>query len=109
MKGLLAGRKFAFTRSIVLPTDRGVVVLHRAHRDALLHGAHRCAKVTPDARFLDDLHDRPAVVTRQPPDRLMRPILACRPTQLTLDAFVLIDVLDGMRGWGASSDPEVAA
>ena len=92
MELLRPRRELAFPGGVFLPGHRRVVVRHLSHRDALLHRAHRSAQITPNARFLDDLHDGPAIIARQAPDRLMRAVFTRGPAQLALDAFVLIDV-----------------
>src|SRR5467141_3513469 len=96
MEVFRTGRKLAFSRSVVLPTHRRKIVRHALHRDAVLHRTYGSAQIAPDAGFLDDFNDRPAVVARQAPDRLMRAVLARGPAQLALDAFVLVDVREQM-------------
>src|SRR6266850_3047949 len=92
MKVFGARRQLSLPRRVFLPTHGRVVIRHLPHRDAVLHGANHCAEITTHTGFFDDFHDRPAIIARQPPDRLMRAVLARGPAQLALDAFVLIDM-----------------
>jgi hypothetical protein len=50
-------RQLPFSRDVVLPTYRCVIVPNVLHRDAALDRTHRRAEITPDARLLDDLDD----------------------------------------------------
>src|SRR6266576_1130510 len=92
MEVLRPRRKRALTRSVVLPTHCRILIRDLAHRDAILDRADGSAQITPNARFLDDLDHRSAIVARQAPNGLMRAVLAGSPAQLALDALVLIDM-----------------
>src|SRR6185503_10649371 len=88
---LRPGGELAFAGRVLLPGGRGVLVRDFLHRDAPVHGAHLAAEVAADARFLDDLDHGVAIVASEAPNRLMRPVLAGRPAQLTPDALVVVD------------------
>src|SRR2546422_10082475 len=116
MKSLGAWRQLPFSRSVLLPRDRRVVIRHALHSNAVLHGTDRRAEIAAHAGLFDDLDNRSAIVPRQAPDRLMRAVLARGPAQLALDAFVLIDVGEQMvveiellplRDSGQSAPPHV--
>src|SRR5206468_6398342 len=97
MKLLRTRRQFTFARGVLLPAHRRIIVRHPLHRNAILHRANRRAEIASHTGFLDDLHHWPTFpVSRIPsleaPNSLVGTVLTGGPTQLALDAFVLIDV-----------------
>src|SRR5438874_885617 len=101
MKLLGPGGQFAGAGGVLLPRDGWIVVGDLPHGNAVLNGANQRAEIAPNAGLFDDLdHWTTFPVSRfsslEPPDRLMRAILARRPAQLALNAFVLIDVSQQM-------------
>src|SRR2546423_9074643 len=101
MKLLGPGGQFACAGGVLLPRDGWIVVGDLPHGNAVLNGANQRAEIAPNAGLFDDLdHWTTFPVSRfsslEPPDRLMRAILARRPAQLALNAFVLIDVSQQM-------------